>query len=371
MTCNDCNDRLHDYVDSELGAAETRAVEAHLRNCASCRAQVVSLRELIARTQKLSSEIPPQRDLWAGIRAELASVEDRTRNVSSRVSRPGPPSFEFSLLRWLAPLAVAASVAFFATFAEQRIVPLTPGWSVAAVEGAPRVGARTFRAETQFRVGQWLETDAVSRAKIAVGSIGELSVEPNSRLRLVGVADTNHRLELARGTVSAFIIAPPRIFFVNTPSATAVDLGCAYTLTVNDAGDGELHVTSGFVALEDQGRDSIIRMGMMCLTRRDKGPGTPFAEDAPEVLRTALTRFDFDPNKTGAELHEVLAQARREDADTLWHLLSRAPRAERGAVFDVLAKHVPPPASVTRDGIIAGSPAMLRAWASELGLDRF
>ena len=81
-----------------------------------------------------------------------------------------------------------------------------------------------------------------------------MNVEPNSRLRLAGVGATDHRLELARGTMNAFIWAPPRLFFVDTPSATAVDLGCAYTLTVDDLGNGELHVMTGYVALADGSR---------------------------------------------------------------------------------------------------------------------
>jgi hypothetical protein len=109
---------------------------------------------------------------------------------------------------------------------------------------------------------------------------------------------------------------------------------------------------------------------MMCLTRRGIGPGTPFAEDAPDALRAALTRFDFEPAAAANALPAILAHARREDADTLWHLLVRAQGSQRGDVFDLLAKYAPPPASVTREGILAGSPAMLRAWASELGLDR-
>jgi anti-sigma factor RsiW len=296
MNCADCSTRLHDYVDGELASAERRDFEAHVTGCSSCRAQLESLRALLAETSNLSKAMPPPRDLWAEIQGSLAERERQARASSrgtrSSRSRPDRVPPDISFWRWLAPLAVAASIALLATFAERRLVPRTPAWSVAAVAGAPRLGSQTFRDEAQFRLGQWLETDASSRAKVAVGQIGEVNVEPNSRLRLVGMAETDHRLELARGTLSAFIFAPPRIFFVNTPSATAVDLGCAYTLTVNDAGDGELHVTSGYVALENHGRDSIIRMGMMCLTRRGVGPGTPFAVDAPESLRAALTRFD-------------------------------------------------------------------------------
>lgn len=380
MNCTDCIARLHEYVDGELTRADAREVEAHVSGCAKCQAELEWLRALLIQSETLPREIPPARNLWNEIHVEI-----QQRNFSERdavgahyratsggsaqvVARLDPKPL--ILLRWLAPFAVAASIALFASLAERRIGSRAPAWSVAAVAGAPRVGDQPFRDEAKFRVGQWLETDAASRAKVAVGEIGEVNVEPNSRLRLVGMAETNHRLELARGTMSAFIWAPPRLFFVNTPSATAIDLGCAYTLTVDDVGNGELHVSSGYVALEEGGRDSIIRMGMMCLMRQGVGPGTPFAEDAPDSLRAALKRFDFEPGAAATALPAVLAHVRREDTDTLWHLLARTQGSQRGAVFDLLAKYAPPPPSVTREGILAGSPAMLRAWASELGLDR-
>jgi hypothetical protein len=169
----------------------------------------------------------------------------------------------------------------------------------------------------------------------------------------------------------ALIWAPPRLFFVDTPSATAVDLGCAYTLTVADNGGGELHVTTGYVALEHQGREAIIPAGAMCLTRRDVGPGTPFAEGASDALRAALQRRDFQRATDDATLHEILTQARAEDAVTLWHLLARTEDAQRAAVFDTLAQLHAPPAGVTRAGILAGDTAMRHAWAAELGLGVF
>jgi len=74
------------------------------------------------------------------------------------------------------------------------------------------VNTRAVVGQAAFRLGQWLETDAVSRARVVVGAIGDVTVDPNSRLRLTGVAEANHRLELQRGSLRAFIYAPPRLF---------------------------------------------------------------------------------------------------------------------------------------------------------------
>ena len=51
-----------------------------------------------------------------------------------------------------------------------------------------------------------------------------------------------------------------------------------------------------------------------------------------------------------------------------WILLSRLEGAERARVFDSLAALVPPPADVTRAGILRGDAAMRDLWWDELGL---
>ncbi len=314
--------------------------------------------ELRKKTAALPREIRPPRDLWPEIKAGVERLDPKALPSAER------PRL---LNRHWFPFAAAAAVAVAALVLWPRADRSGPAWAVDAVAGTPRLGARPLTGAGEWRVGQWLETDASSRARFDVGAIGEVRLEPNSRLRLLSAASDNHRLELARGTMSALIWAPPRLFFVETPSATAVDLGCAYTLSVDDAGAGTLHVTSGYVALEHGDRESIIPAGQMCLTRPGAGPGTPFAADAPAALRAALERFDFQAGGATA-LATVLEHTGENDRVTLWHLLSRAPAAQRGAVFDRLAAFSPPPGAVTRGGILAGDAMMRRAWADELGL---
>ena len=151
------------------------------------------------------------------------------------------------------------------------------------------------------------------------------------------------------------------------PSATAVDLGCAYTLEVDATGAGLLRVTHGWVAFDDHGRESFVPEGAACRTRPGPGPGTPWYEDARTPFTEALERLDSRPDDRGA-LAIVLAEARPRDALTLWHLLSRVGGDERALVFDRLAAIVSLPASVTRDGIVAGDREMLDAAWDALGL---
>jgi hypothetical protein len=246
-----------------------------------------------------------------------------------------------------------------------------PGWEVVRLEGAPRVASTRITAQARLPVGGWLETDAVSRAAIRIGGIGEVHVEPGTRVQLVRAEMTDHRLALARGTLRARIWAPPRLFSVETPSATAVDLGCTYTLTVDAAGGSLLHVTTGWVAFDSDRRESFVPAGALCATRPGVGPGTPYFEDGSPAFRDALAGLDFEGDDAGARgrwLEVVLVEARPRDALSLWHLLSTLAGEERGRVYDRLAELVPPPRSVTRAGVLRGDREMIDAWWDELGL---
>ncbi len=238
-----------------------------------------------------------------------------------------------------------------------------PSWKVETLAGMPTI--ENSSENGKLAVGEFLETDANSRAKIQVANIGNVEVAPNSRVQLVKTTSTEHRLSLEKGELKAKILAPPRLFIVDTPSAVAVDLGCEYTLEVDKDGNVKLHVTGGFVALEKDGRESIVPAGAIAFTKKGKGIGTPFSEDASPKFQTALYRFDFE-NGGSQMLQTIINEASLYDSLTLWHLLSRVEKTERGKVFDALALQVKSPAKVTREGILKLDKKMLDAWWQEI-----
>lgn len=244
------------------------------------------------------------------------------------------------LRRWpvaVGALAVAAAVALLV-----RGGPAPsdggPSLSVTRVQGSPRVGATSVADRGRLPVGSWLETDAVSQAEIAIADIGAVSVAPGSRVRLVGTAPSEHRLELTKGAITAKVTAPPRIFVVDTPAATAVDLGCAYHLEVGPDGEtARLRVDLGEVSLEGKGRSAWVPAGAVCDTKRSTGPGTPFAGDAPPALAAALARFDFEGGGRAAAA-EALAAARPRDVLSVWHLFRRGDAETRAEARALMVK---------------------------------
>jgi hypothetical protein len=250
----------------------------------------------------------------------------------------------------------------------------TTAWDVTTVKGTPQVGSQKIdvaQKTGKLGQGQVLETDNASKAVIKSDATGEIEVEPATRLRLVKSGSGIKRLSLERGTIRATIWAPPGEFVVDTPSAVAVDLGCVYTLHVDDSGNGLLRTTLGWVGFKLGDHESFIPAGAVCATKKQAGPGTPYFEDASEAFRNSLAKLDAGASGTGeqraAALDVILSQSRQRDALTLWHLLTRVPESDRGRVYDRLAQLVPAPAGVTREGILRRDPQMLDLWWNELG----
>jgi hypothetical protein len=220
--------------------------------------------------------------------------------------------------------------------------------------------------EKAVRTGQLIETGKRSAARLQADFVGEVELAPESRLRIIESTRDEQRMLLQRGTMHAFIWAPPREFVVDTPSARTVDLGCAYTLHVAGDGTGLLTVEMGWVAFQWRNLEAFIPAGAACATRPGHGPGTPHFTDADPQLKAALARFDVDGDTR--DLAVVLAAARPRDALTLWHLLGRTEGAERGRVFDEFSQLVSLPPQVTKEKILGGDPsAMDSAW-NALGL---
>jgi hypothetical protein len=263
--------------------------------------------------------------------------------------------------------AIAAAILVALSVAGVSLYRMRAGWKVERLAGLPRVGGATLQGEGLLRVGQTLETDSESQAQLSVGEIGYVDVLPGSIVRLERNSSTEHRMSLDRGKIEARIFAPPRLFFVSTPSATAVDLGCAYTLEMDEAGNGFVQVKLGWVGFESNGLESLIPAGAACVTRKATGPGTPFFQDASEELKTAVERFDTAGQRE-SDLLVILKEARKRDSLTLWHLLTRVDVGHRGAVYDKLLGYVNPPNIVTREGILRLDRQMIEAWWDNLGL---
>jgi len=361
--------QLSAYCHGEVAADESRMIAEHLIGCNRCREQYEEIKLGVKFAEQLPQLSAPD-SMWLELQARLDLETGQNGHASVDVR---PKRSRFSFKGWQPAFAgVAAGLLLAVAFGAWSfyVRESRPFWDVVRLNGSPRIGSWRMDQTGRLAVGQWLETDGSSRAKIDVGSIGHVEIDPNTRVRLIETKLTEHRLELARGKMSAKIWAPPRLFFVDTPSGVAADLGCAYTLEVDDAGASLLHVTNGWVALQLKDRESMVPAGAACATRPGIGPGTPYFEDATSNFRAALAELDFNPDDgSGSKaraLETVLHEARFRDTLTLWHLLYRVEGKERELVFERMSALSPPPRDVTREGVLRLDDKMLHLWKGYL-----
>lgn len=291
----------------------------------------------------------------------------RDAGFGGRLDRRGTPAVAF-----YATVVAAAAVIVALVGVSLRNLPVAPATlDVARLSGEATINRQPVAEQGRLPVGGWLVTGGDGRAAIDVASIGRVEVGPGSRLSLLRTSPGDHEMRLAEGRMEAVIWAPPGEFSVKTPSSTAVDLGCIYSMTMAADGTGVVEVAAGWVGFKHRGREAFIPAGAACVTRPGRGPGTPYYQDGPAAIREGLTVIDSGGGSREARAHAldvVLDASRARDALTLWHLLTRLDSSERDRVFDRLSGFVPPPPHVTREGVRAGNRAMLDDWWNALNL---
>jgi hypothetical protein len=282
----------------------------------------------------------PDDDLKA-LEERLASARGPQRDWENKAQRRGQ--------RWPVWGALAASVIAGAAYVEY-------GRYLAAHSFL----TTTASSSSRLRPGSWLDTTETT--DIAVANIGHVTVEPQSRVRLVETSPQVQRLELARGALHAKVSAPPRLFVVDTPAAQAVDLGCEYRLTVDAAGTTRLEVLKGEVSLEGHGAASRVSAGAVCYTKSGEAPGVPRSAHSGPAFSQALDAWETH----SGGLQPVLATAERDDAISLWNLLPRVQEQERPEILGRLKGVIeePPSDVADTDVVKLKPPAMESLWQS-------
>lgn len=239
------------------------------------------------------------------------------------------------------------------------------GWTVASQSG--RVTLQGVAFAGRLGEGGTLVTGPESQATLEVPGLGVVKLEGKCRLKRVrGDAPGVRALQLEHGTVEAVITAPPRQFVIGTPVGRAVDLGCAYRLSVDDEGKGKLEVTQGRVVFEEHGRECLVPAGLWT-PLSERGAGVPRRVHASDRFLALLAATDNPQCDTG-ELTAALDAAEASDAITLWHMLPRVMGARRREVARRIAQLVDVPDDIAIERIVALDPAALEAWWNVLGV---
>jgi hypothetical protein len=259
-------------------------------------------------------------------------------------------------------LGVAAAVLVVAGALAWDLLSAPDPWSVSTLAGAPRITTNRREGGT-LDVGGTVETDTVSTARVAVGTVGVADVSPRSLIRVIRADDGEHRIALTRGTLHVNIWARPRFFVVETPAATAVDLGCVYSLSTDSLGAGMLGVSVGEVELATGKMTTLVVAGTAARLYPDRA-GLPYPLSSTIDFLAAVRAAE---EALSDSVVTVLARkATVPGTITLWHLLPRLNEAQRARVVRRIAALVPPPPDVAQDAILSGDSVAMHRWLDVL-----
>src|SRR5688572_15864294 len=180
-------------------------------------------------------------------------------------------------------VAIAAAAAVAIYFALPRSQPATQsacrggeGFAFTGVGGSVSCGG-TAVAHGVLPVGGELETGA-HEASLTIADIGTAQLGKQTRVRLDRSDKQRHQLALDRGHLHAKVIAPPRLFAVTTKHTEVVDLGCEYTIDIDDTGAGSICVLTGIVELGTKsGAVVVAPEGACAAIFAGQRPGLPIA----------------------------------------------------------------------------------------------
>ncbi len=165
MTTDAFTERLSEYVDDELSAAERASVDAHLATCAACQTTVEELRAVIARAAALPDS-PPDGELWSGIVARIGGspggrISPFRRAISARLSFTLPQVAAASL----ALMILSGGLVWMARSGDRR-ADIPPVNAQAVDDTAPVTRARFADEQYDAAITQLKQTLDAGRAKL-------------------------------------------------------------------------------------------------------------------------------------------------------------------------------------------------------------
>jgi septal ring factor EnvC (AmiA/AmiB activator) len=370
MKCSEYEILINDLADGTISEADNARLNEHIHACKSCSKELQNTLLLLDKVSALPLEIEPRRDLWPGIeeainskKVEFKQITDnyfsfqsnteKTREPETEDTKTLTPYLKYGIAAAIVAACLLASVPFILNLnnSGQNLAALDSYWQVSKIKGSPKVmDSQVIFTTDSVKTGEWIVTDDSSQAMLHIANIGNITIDPRSKVKVLSNNSGEKKIMLEYGTISAELKPGQKDFFVESRSATAFDDGSTYTYTVDTSGDGIVYVKSGLVTLIANGRESMVPAGKMCITKAGVGPGTPYNQDASPELKQALINYDFK-NGGSAALNKILSTARKTDATTLINLLPRVSAGEKEMVYTKLASFVPPPPNLPKDSI--------------------
>ncbi|MFN3693535.1 MAG: RNA polymerase sigma factor [Ignavibacterium sp.] len=229
------------------------------------------------------------------------------------------------------------------------------GWTVNSSGGRVLIDNSVLNNEGELDLNSSLVTDENSNAKIIIPNTAVIEVESNSSLARTR---NDYELKIIKGKIIKRADAQEHKLKILTDFAEFdEELSSGFELAVNEEWNS-LFVYKGNVKVIVKGFESIVPENFACDIRKGKF-AIPYYPQSDNQIINLIKEYSgpADPNMV-----VIVSLASKSDALSLWHILQLSSEENRPIVFKKLNELVPPPDSVTGEGIQKLNREMLDQW---------
>ncbi|HEX2788527.1 MAG TPA: hypothetical protein VHP32_11570 [Ignavibacteria bacterium] len=365
---------IDELADGEISDNNRLELSAHMKDCLECSIVYEQTLTFKEKMKKIPSDVKPPHTVWNRINEKITEDNIEVKQVAGNfftivntaqdtaaVQPEDEPKKGKSYLKYVIAACVVVFLGLISIPFIYRADTDNPDatafayWHVTKVKGAPVIndGAKSIASFDSLKAGDWIETDDSSKAIITIAGLGEITVEPKSKVKILNSEKGEHKVLLEYGTINTNFSQKSEKFSIETKNSIAWDnnpKGTAYTFSVDNKGDGMILVKDGSVLLESRGKESVVPAGKICLVQASVGPGTPFSVNASAEFRNALYTYDFEPGNTNA-IYNVINTANNSDMISLINLIPRVNDDMKEQIYSKVSGVVAPPTYIIKDSL--------------------
>jgi len=358
MNCSQVQDYFDDFYNNDLDYNTKDIVQNHLIECKDCASEYSAFILLKERTASLKKEITPPQQIFENIESGIKQRNIKMKNDikitplsnniltidfsedKKEVSKTQPAGFMGRNWYWFASAAVillivSISIAKYSSKSVFSVEEMS-NWKLVSLKGGAFInGVKSDKVN----VGDWIQTDSVSSVILKIANVGDVSIEPNTKVRFIQSDDNVSRIEVLYGTVNTSTSQADK-FVLQSSNMKVQDKGGSYSFKVDDKGNGVIYVNNGVANVESGNKSAVVTDGKFCLYKPEYGIGIPFRKDSKPEFQNALFQYDFNNGGTPS-VYYAIANAMPEDYSSLLNLIPRVDDQTKYLVLNKLNKFAP------------------------------
>lgn len=235
-------------------------------------------------------------------------------------------------------------------------------WRIIEFSGSIILNNETINSNENFGVKSFLKTGENSNVKLKLPNVGIIDVDANTKLSRT--RSNELKIDVGRIVKKPFE-QTEKIIILTALADFNEELNSEFELSASEE-INNLFVYQGTVKVNLKGFESVVPEGFACTVKKGRY-AIPYNPNSDPQLINLLKDFTgpADPN-----LVLISALASPKDVLSLWHVLQLTSDLNRPIALNKLKELLPPPETVSDEGIMKLNSEMLEQWLIKILANR-